>query len=264
MYYGNNDFRDYLQTSGDYLEHYQREGAHWGIRNGPPYPLNKEGIASFKANLDAKIKARKDKKRMAKLRAAKAAKRAASEKEAQKQAKQQDKAKKFSLTTGRTSTKEIKKLSDEELRTRINRLNMEKQLRDLEKNDISSGQKIIENALKAAGEAVITNAFKKVGNYYVDQLFGAISEELKNTPADEKDEKKDKKQTDKKQSDNKKNNQNEGNKDQSKTSSNTYYQYNFYGNQTPNSQRNRNDDVIDTTGSEITTGLIKSKKKKKK
>ena len=196
LYYGNNDFRDYLQTSGDYLEHYQREGAHWGIRNGPPYPLNKEGIASFKANLDAKIKARKDKKLMAKLRAAKAAKRAAAEKEAKEKAKQEGKAKKFALTTGRTSTKEIKKLSDQELKARIDRLRMERDLRDLEKNDMSAGQKILESALKKAGEEIITKAFTKVGNYYVDQLFGAISEELKNTPADDKD--KDKKEDKKK------------------------------------------------------------------
>lgn len=190
LYYGNNDFRDYLHTSGDYLEHYQREGAHWGIRNGPPYPLNKEGLASFKANLDAKIKAHKDKKRMAKIRAAKAAKKTAAEQEAKEKVKQEAKKKKFALTTGKTSTKELKKLSDAEIKARIDRLKLEKDLRDLEKNDMSEGQKILESALKKAGEEVVTTAFTKVGNYYINQMFGAISDELKNTQVKKKDKKK--------------------------------------------------------------------------
>ena len=30
----------YIQMSGDYLEHHGIEGQKWGVRNGPPYPLD--------------------------------------------------------------------------------------------------------------------------------------------------------------------------------------------------------------------------------
>lgn len=33
-------------SSEFYLEHYQRLGAHWGQRNGPPYPLDYKNLSS--------------------------------------------------------------------------------------------------------------------------------------------------------------------------------------------------------------------------
>lgn len=51
--YSNNDYRYYLF-------HHQRKGAKWGVRHGPPYPLDKEGKAKFEAD----VKERKQKERM--------------------------------------------------------------------------------------------------------------------------------------------------------------------------------------------------------
>lgn len=37
-----------IRQNENHLEHHGREGQRWGVRNGPPYPLNKEGNARFK------------------------------------------------------------------------------------------------------------------------------------------------------------------------------------------------------------------------
>lgn len=42
------DFDDMRQRGEDYLMHHGIKNQHWGVRNGPPYPLNKEGREKFK------------------------------------------------------------------------------------------------------------------------------------------------------------------------------------------------------------------------
>ena len=58
MYYANNDFRLYDQ---DYLMHHGIKGQKWGVRNGPPYPLDasdhskREQKAGWRSSLSRKI-----------------------------------------------------------------------------------------------------------------------------------------------------------------------------------------------------------------
>lgn len=53
-------FNDLSTIGHEYLEHYGRDGMHWGVRNGPPYPLNKEGLKAFREN---RKKKREEKRR---------------------------------------------------------------------------------------------------------------------------------------------------------------------------------------------------------
>lgn len=55
-------FNDMTETGYDFLEHYGRDGMKWGVRNGPPYPLNKEGLRSFREHLREKRAAKRRRK----------------------------------------------------------------------------------------------------------------------------------------------------------------------------------------------------------
>lgn len=48
--YSNNDYRNYLL-------HHGRKGQEWGVKHGPPYPLNKEGNAAFNRDIGKRVKA---------------------------------------------------------------------------------------------------------------------------------------------------------------------------------------------------------------
>lgn len=52
--------------------------------------------------------------------------------------------------------KKVKDLSDEELKQRINRLEMEKQYKSLKQNQLSEGTKLVQNILKKSGENIGT------------------------------------------------------------------------------------------------------------
>lgn len=54
-----NEFtRNYLYEmfQGDELYHHGIQGMHWGVKNGPPYPLDKKVSASIKAGKNKKIR----------------------------------------------------------------------------------------------------------------------------------------------------------------------------------------------------------------
>lgn len=52
----------------DELYHYGRKGQKWGVRNGPPYPLDKSGLKRFKENTGAAEVGRKSRKKEIKNR----------------------------------------------------------------------------------------------------------------------------------------------------------------------------------------------------
>lgn len=60
----NNDFSDLHEAVSDILSHHGREGQKWGVRNGPPYPLNREGLRAFRENHKRKKLERRKKKIM--------------------------------------------------------------------------------------------------------------------------------------------------------------------------------------------------------
>lgn len=46
----------YMNYSEPHLEHHQVAGAHWGQRNGPPYPLLRDSMGRLKTKAQAKRK----------------------------------------------------------------------------------------------------------------------------------------------------------------------------------------------------------------
>jgi hypothetical protein len=60
--------------------------------------------------------------------------------------------------THRTTNKERQQMSDAELQNRINRLQKEKQLKDLEKQTVAEGQSYVKDILKDIGKKTVTTA----------------------------------------------------------------------------------------------------------
>lgn len=61
-----------------------------------------------------------------------------------------------SVIKGSSKKKSIKKLSDEELQRKVRRLQLEKQYRDLKRDEVSAGRKIVGDILKTSGKMVGT------------------------------------------------------------------------------------------------------------
>ena len=69
----------------------------------------------------------------------------------------------------------VKNMSDAELRARVNRLQLEKQYRDLSKGDVSKGRKFVSE--------VMTNSAKKVATDYVSKyMTKGINYAINNVP----------------------------------------------------------------------------------
>ena len=58
------DFSDMKALGDEFLAHHGIEGQHWGVKNGPPYPLNEEGKAKFKKKFKEFKEKSKEKKRI--------------------------------------------------------------------------------------------------------------------------------------------------------------------------------------------------------
>jgi len=74
------------------------------------------------------------------------------------------------------NTKRIEKMSDKELRQRINRINMEKQLKDLEKPSIVRGADTVKNILQRSANSVAGTVVTAAGVYavkkYIEKKWG--------------------------------------------------------------------------------------------
>lgn len=69
-----------------------------------------------------------------------------------------------------SSKEDIKKMSDSELRSRINRLQMEKQYKQLTSREISVGRKFVQDVLTNAAKQTATNYVSKYMTKGVDAV----------------------------------------------------------------------------------------------
>ncbi|MCM1363402.1 MAG: hypothetical protein NC215_00260 [Ruminococcus sp.] len=104
----------------DTLEHHGIKGMKWGEQNGPPYPIDR----SQNQNQSQ----------------------ARSEKDARKERKREMK----------KASKNRRTLSDEEIKKRIERIKLEKQLKDMTKEEIKPGSKFVADVLSQSGKKVAT------------------------------------------------------------------------------------------------------------
>ena len=143
-----------MKADNNYLEHHGIKGMKWGVRR-------------TKAQLGYKIGFRKKKKK--------------SEERKDDNSSKQTKKTVTKKVTNKKKSKSVKDMSDEELRSKINRLEMERRYRDLSPKDISKGKKftsrVINNMVLPAAEDVgrqlIKSAIAKVINDKVTTKMGS-------------------------------------------------------------------------------------------
>lgn len=132
---------DFLNNSL-YLSHHGTEGMQWGKRNGPPYPLNKQGRAALR-------KQKKADKKNAKIAKKQEARRIAEDKK-----KESLRANRQKLIMGGSATEVLKykgQWTNQELEAIAKRLNIEQQLKQVSAREIKTGMDKLEDISKVVG-----------------------------------------------------------------------------------------------------------------
>lgn len=94
------------------------------------------------------------------------------------------------ITAAKKKTTSIKRLSDTELQNKVRRLQLEKQYRDLKRDEVSTGKKILGEILKTSGKTLGIQVANYVGGKAINKAFN--DEVVKNVGKKKKSPKKDK------------------------------------------------------------------------
>lgn len=150
------------------LYHYGIKGMKWGVRRTPEQlgHVKKAASSAGKAvGSAAKKVASAAGKAYSSHRQKKAAKKAAEEEQKRRR-------------------KPISELTDDELRQRIARLELEKRYRDLQPQKVAKGESFVVRALKGAGESSLKNLAEQtmdtVGGETINMIFGVGSDDTLN------------------------------------------------------------------------------------
>lgn len=150
-------------TYEEYLRHSGILGMRWGHRNGPPYPLSRRNMSAAERRANPV---------------------SGESSEESVKVKKPEKSVYVETEKGvRTDpgAKSVKQMSNEELKDSLDRMNKEKQYRELAQNDISDGKNFVKNLLLAAGavgvSTFVIGSLKKMGDKGSDAVgnwFGKI------------------------------------------------------------------------------------------
>lgn len=91
--------------------------------------------------------------------------------------------------SSKKKTTSIKKLSDQELQNKVRRLQLEKQYRDLKRDEVSAGRKILGEILKTSGRTLGIQVANYVGGKAINKAF---NDEVVKNLGKKKEKKKDK------------------------------------------------------------------------
>lgn len=200
-----------LISKEDYLSHHGVKGQSWGDRNGPPYPLSRlstemgerirkkrkaklqkenekirkrnAAIRKRNAELDENRRLKERKKELI-AEGKKLKKNKTNIKKPEKEVKETVpiENKPVEIKSKNLTKKDIRKMSNEEIKVYIDRLQLEKQLWQLDNDTIVNGKKVVGDILKKAGkesaEAIAKSVFTGAGKYAVKKIISAtVSEE---------------------------------------------------------------------------------------
>lgn len=129
----------------DYLCHHGVKGMKWGVRKKRPQSSGISSALSRRKEARAKAKAARkaEKKRLKEVR----------------------------KENNKTSKVHIKDLTDAELQNKIRRLQMEKQYRDLKRDEVSTGKKLVGEILKTSGKTVGVQVVNYVAGKAINKAF---------------------------------------------------------------------------------------------
>ena len=186
-------------TSGSELCHHGRPGQKWGVENGPPYPLSRQGFGTTKSyrkvmqnvaksvgdTVKKKVKQFKSSREEAKNRVlAKKQEKEEAKKRAIEEAK--DKERKELVESGdiKRILRNQSALSEQEIREAISRVKLNQELASLEASRINKGVNAISHIMSNAakiGDAVENgvktwNTFAKIANNLTKASFPIIDE----------------------------------------------------------------------------------------
>lgn len=186
-------------TSGSELCHHGRPGQKWGVENGPPYPLSRQGFGTTKSyrkvmqnvaksvgdTVKKKVKQFKSSREEAKKRVlAKKQEKEEAKKRAIEEAK--DKERKELVESGdiKRILRNQSALSEQEIREAISRVKLNQELASLEASRINKGVNAISHVMSNAakiGDAVENgvktwNTFAKIANNLTKASFPIIDE----------------------------------------------------------------------------------------
>ena len=158
---------DIKHSFSNELYHYGRLGMHWGARNGPPYPLTKSAMSSEMIKKDptsyAEPKSETSQKQGLTDKQKRNLKIGAGIAAGTIGAIAVGKA----IKSNKKKAGVISNLSNDDLKSKIDRLKLEKEYLDLSSKSISQGQNFVENLMLVAGttavSSFVTSMSKKTG-----------------------------------------------------------------------------------------------------
>lgn len=158
----------YAGTNNELL-HYGRKGMKWGQHiyddSATSSEHTQESLKKQDSKSSAKIRLQNEKQQIRQLR----------EKNKQLRSNNRMVSREY-----KNAVKNVRSMSDQELNSRINRLNREKQLQDLTLNQVTPGKKFISGILKNSGRTVLASVATGAMYYAVNAaLDGSGNPELK-------------------------------------------------------------------------------------
>lgn len=137
----------------DTLIHYQRKGAHWGVKNGPPYPLNSAGLAKFRKKVKEFKDGAADRKRMKQVKKA-----AKAEEKLEKRREKHEKQLEALSKSPTYLYKNRDAFTTSELNKALDRINAEQRIYDASMRELKRPKELVDTIIGYG--MTVNNAYK--------------------------------------------------------------------------------------------------------